>query len=242
MAIVLKIPFDLGILEENKRGAAKAPEIISKNLKGNFVDVPIDKGNFEETQKNIEKHALEQYKKGNIVIGLGGDHSVSYGLIKAFDKSFKNKGLIYFDAHPDCQDYFLPSTYEDILRCVIKDTKICPNILLVGIREVTKAERKYISNKNLKIGGKKDIIDLLNKVEHVYISIDIDVLDPKFAPGTGEPIKNGLLIDELMEMLRMIIESKKVEGLDIVEVCPDLDKNNKTVLVATELLERFLTL
>lgn len=239
---ILKIPFDLGILEENRRGAAKAPEKIANNLKADSINVPINEGNFEETQKNIEENALREYNKSNMVVGLGGDHSVSYGLIKAFDKSFENKGLIYFDAHPDCQDYFLPSTYEDILRCVIKDTNIYPNVLLLGVRKITTAEKKYISDKNLKIGNKKDILTFLDKIGNLYVSIDIDVLDPKYAPGTGEPVKGGLSVKELKEMLDIIIASKKLKGLDIVEVCPDLDENNRTLTLVTELLERFLTL
>ena len=240
---ILKIPFDLGILEENKRGASKAPEVLSKHLKGNFIDVPINSGNFEETQKNIENYASKEYQKNNFVIGLGGDHSVSYGLIKAFDKSFKNKGLIYFDAHPDCQDYFLPSTYEDILRCVIKDTDIYPNLLLIGTREITKAEKEFIKKNKIKISNKKeDILSLINKVKNIYVSIDIDVLDPTYAPGTGEPVKNGLTPKELNEFLRIIISSGKLKGVDLVEVSPDLDENNKTTKVATNLLGKFLTL
>ena len=243
MAVILKIPFDLGILEEGKRGAAEAPKIISKNLKGDFIDVPVDKSNFEITQRNIEKHALEQYKKGNIVIGLGGDHSVSYGLIKAFDESFNNKGLIYFDAHPDCQDYFLPSTHEDILRCIVKDTDIFPNILLVGVREITDAEKEFIDKNKIKITNKiNDIEEFLNRIDNLYISIDIDVLDPKVAPGTGELVKGGFSIDQFNKFLDKIIESRKLRGTDLVEVSPRLDKNNKTITVVTELLERFLTL
>lgn len=243
MAVVLKIPFDLGILEENKRGACEFPDEIYKKSDVKYINVPVNEGNFEETQNNIEKCALNEYKKGNFVIGLGGDHSVSYGLIKAFDKSFSKKGLIYFDAHPDCQDYFLPSTYEDILRCVIKDTKIFPNLILIGVREITEAENKYIKNKKIKIiNSKEGLREFLKSIENLYVSIDIDVIDPIYAPGTGEPVKNGLSPSELNIMLDEVIASKKIRGIDLVEVCPRLDKNKKTIRLATELLEKFLTL
>jgi len=243
MAVILKIPFDLGILEEDKRGAAEAPEVISKELNADCIDVPINKGNFDETQKSIEKYALKEYKKGNVVIGLGGDHSVSYGLIKAFDKSFKNKGLLYFDAHPDCQDYFSPSTYEDILRCILKDTDIFPKILLVGVREITDAEKKFIEKNKIKITNDlEEIKEFINSVENLYVSVDIDVLDPEVAPGTGEPVKEGLSIDSFNILLDQTIDSGKLKGADLVEVSPRLDKDNKTVDLATKLLKKFLTL
>lgn len=236
---ILKIPFDKGILEKEKRGASQAPKKITK--KGIFVE--IDAGNFETTQKNIEKAALLEYRKNKTVLGIGGDHSISYGLIKAFDKTFENKALIYFDAHPDCQDYFFPPTYENVLRCCIEDTKILPKILLIGTREITSTEKKYLKEKNIKIFENiEDLVDVVYSSENIYVSIDIDVIDPKYAPGTGEPVKNGLSPEKLKEIIEILVRTKKIRGIDLVEVSPRLDENNKTVYLTTELLEKFLTL
>lgn len=236
---ILKIPFDKGILEKDKRGTAEAPKILTDR----GITVSVDPNNFEKTQKNIENAAINEYKRNKNVIGLGGDHSISYGLIKAFDKTFDNKALIYFDAHPDCQDYFLPPTYENVLRCVLEDTKIYPKVLLIGTRDITNAEKKYLEEKNIKIYEKlDDLIDLIYGVENIYLSLDIDVLDPTYAPGTGEPVNNGLTPKKLGEIIDILIYSKKIRGMDLVEFSPKLDKNNKTKKLATELLEKFLTL
>lgn len=239
-SIILEIPFDLGIPKRDKRGSAKAPSRISKSMGVNTIRIPIEGGNFDRTQKRIENYAEEEYEK-NRVVGIGGDHSISYGLIKAFDKSFKNTGLIYFDAHPDCQDYFRTPTYENVLRCIIKDTDIYPNILLIGTREITSSERDFIKKKKLKVN--EELGTFLSNIKNLYVSLDIDVLDPKVAPGTGETVSNGLSLEETENKIEEIKDSKaEVRGLDLVEVCPRLDRKEKTVKVATELLKKFLTL
>jgi len=247
---IIKIPFDACIVEKDRRGAAKGPDTIISELKipenVNILEVK-EQNDFEKLHKEVESAASNTYKKGNFVIGLGGDHSVSYGLMKAFAKNHKNTGLIYFDAHLDCDVDFLPPTHEDILRAAVKE-KLFKHIFAYGARKYTEKEKEFAiqnfswDSAEVPINIAKKHIDkeLLKKVDDVYISIDIDIFDPEYAPGTGYPEKDGLNPEEFLPVIKEILATKKVKGVDIVEVNPSKDVNNKTSKLAAKLLLEFL--
>jgi agmatinase len=257
MISIIKIPFDACIVEKERRGAAKGPEAIEAELKNffkfdelkvkpEFVEIK-EKNDFDKMHKEVEKKADEEYKNKSFVIGLGGDHSVSYGLMKAFAKNHKNAGLIYFDAHLDCQDDFLPPTHEDVLRAAVKE-KLFKKIFVYGIRNYTEKEKKFAMENfswdsaevPIKSAEKHIFEELLKEVDSIYISIDIDAIDPAFAPGTGWPEPLGMLPQDFINLLRKIIATKKVKGIDIVEVSPPKDVNNMTAKLAARLLLEFL--
>lgn len=260
---ILKIPFDACIVEKERRGASKGPDAIEAELKNFFSFDEIknkieffevkEKNDFEKMHKEVESAASNAYKKGNFVIGLGGDHSVSYGLMKAFAKQFpKNMGLIYFDAHFDCQDDFLPPTHEDILRAIIKENLLGKNILHIGARNFTEKEQKFIVGKvwfdlaelfytrAAPENVVEHIKEFVKTVDNIYISIDIDVIDQTFAPGTGWPEPAGILPQHLLHLLNYLKSTKKVCGIDIVEVSPRKDVNNMTARLAARILLEFL--
>jgi len=246
---IIKIPFDACIVERDRRGAAKGPEAVEAELeKTNFNVLKVKELNdFEAMHREVESLADKEYKKKNFVIGLGGDHSVSYGLMKAFAKNHKNAGLIYLDAHLDCDVDFLPPTHEDILRAVVKE-KLFKHIFVYGIRNCTEKEKNFAARNfswdsaevPIRIAKEHINEELLKKTDSIYISIDIDVFDPKYAPGTGYPEKGGLVPEQVMPVIRELSESGKVKGMDIVEVSPIKDKNNMTSRLAASLLLRFL--
>ncbi len=241
---ILKIPFDKCIVEKDRRGAALGPDAIQKECE-NYFQFPKVKwlgvkelNDFESMHEEAESLAAAEYKKGNLVIGLGGDHSVSYGLMKAFAKKHKKAGLVFIDAHLDCQDDFLPPTHEDILRAAVKE-KLFSEMVAVGTRNFTEKEKEF-AEKN-KINFSKDIdykkiMNLCEKVENIYISIDIDAIDPAFAPGTGWPEPLGLMPQQVVTLLEFLKATKKVKGFDIVEVSPPKDVNNITSRLAARLL------
>ena len=145
---IIKIPFDACIVEKARRGAANGPDAIEAELKKltdtkdiKFLEIN-EKDDFEKLHKEVEAAAIAASKKKNFVIGLGGDHSVSYGLMKAFAKSHKNTGLIYFDAHLDCDVDFLPPTHEDILRAAVKE-KLFKHIFVYGARKYIEKEKEF---------------------------------------------------------------------------------------------------
>ena len=116
-----------------------------KNIE--FLNVN-EQDDFEKLHKDSEKTATDAYKQKNLVIGLGGDHSVSYGLMHAFAKTFPHSGLIYFDAHFDCDVDFLPATHEDILRAAVNE-HIFDGILVVGARKYAPNELEFVKKEKI---------------------------------------------------------------------------------------------
>jgi len=250
MISILKIPFDSGN-PTGAKGPASAPEEICKYLPKELkkIDVKVNSGNFEETQDNITKSALKEIKLGRRVVGLGGDHSVTYGLIRAVSKVHKNLGLIYFDAHLDCEDNFLPPSHEDVIRAIVNQKLVKPeNILIIGVRKFWPKEKQFVDSKHINvIYGCKDIEQIKqeinsfqSKVSKLYISIDIDVFDPKFAPGTLYKEKKGFKKQNFLEILEEV-KVKHIGGIDITEVSPDIDFQNKTVRLPMEIIKKFST-
>jgi len=247
MYTIIKIPFDKCIVEKERRGTALGPESILKELKfgilknTNIIEVK-ELDDFEKMHKEVEDIAKKENKKKNFVIGLGGDHSISYGLMKAFAGSYKNTALIYFDAHLDCEDDFLPPTHEDIVRAAVNEKFFKPeDILIIGARKFYPKELVFIKEKEIKLGRLEDIESFLKDKNNVYISLDIDVFDPEFAPGTGYLENNGLKPEPVIQIIKKMMKTEKIRGIDIVEVSPPKDKNNITVRLATEILVEFLT-
>ncbi len=249
--VIIKIPFDKCIVEKERRGAALGPNAIEKELNNFFEFEKVkdkikflkasETNDFEKLYKEIETLAAVEYKKENLVIGLGGDHSVSYGLMRAFANVHKKAaGLIYFDAHFDCQDDFLPPTHEDVLRAAVKEKFFAPeNILIVGARNYTEKELEFVRKQSIAFSQElkeHELADFCGKLENIYVSIDIDALDPAFAPGTGWPEPIGLHPRPLLSLLRLLKSTRKVRGFDIVEVSPPKDVNNITSRLAARLL------
>ncbi|MBD3263232.1 hypothetical protein GF374_02530 [Candidatus Woesearchaeota archaeon] len=244
MKTILKIPFDKCIVDRKRRGTAEAPDVIQKfagEIKDAIWKEIKTSGDFETIQDNITNTALKAYEKG-IVAGIGGDHSVAYGLMKAFSQKFKG-GLIFFDAHLDCEDDFLPPTHEDLIKAAVNEGFFEPeNILIIGARKFYPKEIKFVKEKGIKISKLEYIQNFIKDKENIYISIDIDVFDPKYAPGTGYPENDGFSPKQLMPVFEMLSKSKKVKGFDICEVCPKKDINNKTSILSADILEAFLRL
>jgi len=240
---IIKIPFDACIVERARRGTAKGPDAIQAELKSDeikFLEVK-ELNDFEVMHYEVESLADKEYKKKNLVIGLGGDHSVSYGLMKAFSKHFKKPGLIYFDAHLDCEDDFLPPTHEDIVRAAVNEKFFAPeNILMIGTRKSYPKEVKFVEEKGIRLGKIDDIKDFIKNKDSIYISIDIDVFDPKYAPGTGYMEKDGLAPEQVLPAIKDLAKSRKVKGIDVVEVSPPKDVNGITSKLAASLLLQFL--
>jgi agmatinase len=251
---IIKIPFDKCIVEQARRGAALGPDAIETELKNffefeekfakktKFLEIK-EVSDFDKMHKEVEKLAASECDKGNFVVGLGGDHSVSYGLMKAFANAHKKSGLIYLDAHLDCQDDFLPPTHEDILRAAVKE-KLFSEIIVVGARNFTEKEKDFADKNKIQFNKEidyKKIMALCEKVENIYISIDIDAIEPAFAPGTGWPEPLGLMPQQVATLLEFLKATRKVKGFDVVEVSPPKDVNNITSRLAARILLSFLS-
>ncbi|MBW2975126.1 arginase family protein [Candidatus Woesearchaeota archaeon] len=206
--------------------------------------------NIEETNKNIYSKALETLRKNTRPLFLGGDHSVTYPIVKAFSEVYpENPGIIIFDAHPDAENDFMPPSQEDLL-CALVSQKIIKkeNIILIGTRNWDKNEIEFIQKNKIKYFPMKEIISegiheisesfmaIAKNFKDLYVSIDIDVLDPAFAPGTGYIEPGGLTTRQLLFFLHRLKKLKNIRAYDIVEVNPAKDVNDMTSKVGAKLM------
>jgi len=244
--IFLKIPFDSGN-PTGAKGTDKAPEQILKLLKKKGKKIKINKSNAEETQKNITDAAFKEFNLGKKVCSIGGDHSITYGLVKAASKAYKDLALIYFDAHLDCEDEFIPPTHEDVIKAIVNEKLIKPkNIVIIGARKFWRKEVEFIKKNNITViyapVGREAIEKYIKKFcqthKNIYVSIDIDVFDPSVAPDTGYTEKGGFTEKEFRRFTDNM-DYKRIKGFDIVEVAPSDENMKKTVTLASHVI-RFL--
>lgn len=258
---LVKVPFSAGGLGKTK-GCELGPERIVDKLKEFYLsesgmlpvfdveEIRVDQNNIEKSFNDIREQSKVILKNHDKPIFIGGDHSVTYPLVDAFAKTYPdNPGLIVFDAHPDCESDFLPATHEDIIRGLVKNGIIKKeNIILVGLRNWHKEEYKFLKEnkikyfdmKELSIEGLKEASESFMSVAKnfgsLYISIDIDVLDPAFAPGTGYPEPGGLTTRELLFFLHRLKNMRNLKAMDIVEINPSKDINDITSKVGAKLV------
>ncbi len=175
-------------------------------------------GNIDNIFNIIENKVSFLTSKKKHIISLGGEHLITYPIVKSLKKKYDDLCVISFDAHDDARDEYegLKYSHATVMRR-IKDLGI--NVKYIGLR-----------------APHKEIIEDNCKSKHIYVSIDIDVLDPSICPGTGMPEPGGLSYKELVKELKKI---KNVIGFDIVEVSPPNDINDITSLTAAKILRDF---
>ena len=185
--------------------------------------------------------------KGKIVGVLGGEHSVSIGAIREAQERFHQLSVLQIDAHADMRDMYHGSKNNH--ACVMRRAKdFGANLVQVGIRSVCAEEKEYMVPENTffahQIVGNHGTwmnaaCDQLGK--NVYVTIDLDGLDPSILPATGTPLPGGLQWYELMQFLDLVFSQKNIVGFDVVELCPQPDNVVSDVLAAT-LVYRLITL
>lgn len=256
---LLKIPAINGLGKTN--GCEKAPEKVITNLKEFYLNedgmlpifdienVNINKNNIEENNKNIYEKIKKSLQEAEQLLILGGDHSITYACFKAFSENFNNAGIVIFDAHPDCMNNFKPPTHEDFLRVLVEENKLKKeNIILVGLRNWHKEEYKFLRENKIKFFNMKEIANeniheisesimtVAKNFKALYISIDIDVIDPAFAPATGCLEPGGLTSRELLFFLKRLKLLKNLKAIDLVEINPDKDVNDLTIKLGAKIL------
>ncbi|MBT4648140.1 arginase family protein [archaeon] len=254
---IIKVPINYGALEK-KEGQEYAPQTIVDNLKNYYLkengllpvleidEVTINNSDIDSSNQEIEKKAYEQ---DSPAIFIGGDHSMTYSTFKGLYNRSDNPGLLIFDAHLDCTNNFSPPTHEDFLRVLIEEKIVKPeNVIIVGARNFHPNELNFVKKNKVKIfdmreisrSGKEEVCNSFMSVaknfKKLYVSVDIDVLDPAFAPGTGYTEPGGLTTRELLYFIQRLKSLKNIELMDLVEVNPSKDINNLTVSVASKLI------
>jgi agmatinase len=205
---------------------ASEPYKVGIHILPEITDMPTPDRMVENVYRETKKHL----ENGKMVVTLGGEHSVSIGAIKAYTEKFPGMCVLQIDAHADMRPEYLGTRYNH--ACVMHRVKeMCP-IVQVGIRSMDVDEKEFTDPERIFFAHDiftrstpwiPEIIELLD--EQVYITIDLDAIDPSLMPSTGTPEPGGFGYYELLKLLRQVVASRKVVGFDIVELCPnEIDK------------------
>ena len=207
------------------------------------VDLPI--GNTKKAMEEIYTFVSEILEDKKKVLSIGGEHLVSYPVIKAYLKHFPDLNIVHLDAHTDLRDTYLGEklSHASVIKRVY-DELVEGEIYQFGIRSGTKAEFEFgRKNTNLHfntLSGMEKLKEILGD-KPIYITLDLDVLDPSIMPGTGTPSPGGQSFNQLLEGL-LSLEGLNIVGADIVELSPHYDSSGVSNVVAAKLLREILLL
>jgi agmatinase len=203
----------------------------------------------------IEQRAAEVAGTGAMPVFVGGDHSISLGVLRALAKQHGPLGLVHFDAHSDT---FGPAWDVDlhhgtIFRHAMQEGLLRPtDVMQIGIRGPFTSENDLDAARSygFRIVSIDEVKDDLSAVARsiaaladrgpTYVSFDMDALDPAFAPGTGTPVPGGLSSYEALKLVRALAPLSLV-GADVVEISPDHDASGNTALLAVSVLGELLS-
>jgi agmatinase len=253
---LLGIPFDAN--SSYKRGAAAAPPLIRDALvcdaSNMWTELGVDVG-AEGAYKDagdlrfadgdpfpaIEQAVDALLEKRQRAVCLGGDHSITYPILKAFGRMFKDLTLIHFDAHPDLYDEFQGNRHSHASPFArIMEEKLTKRLIQVGIRTLNPHQKKQAARFGVEIYeiGHERALEEVKTWCPVYVSFDMDVLDPAFAPGVSHREPGGMSVREVLDHLHSITAT--IVGADIVEYNPSRDVSELTATVAGKILKEIL--
>ncbi|MGJ7035586.1 agmatinase [Anoxybacillus eryuanensis] len=210
-------------------------------------DIPLPFGNAQRSLDMIEQFVDRILEAGKFPLGLGGEHLVSWPVMKAVYKKYPDLAIIHMDAHTDLREHYEgePLSHSTPIRKIAE--LIGPkNVYSFGIRSGMKEEFEWAKENGMYI-AKFDVLEPLKEVlptlagRPVYVTIDIDVLDPAHAPGTGTVDAGGITSKELLAAIHAIARSDvRVVGADLVEVAPVYDHSEQTANTASKLVREML--
>jgi len=260
---IVKVPGINGL--GKTKGCEKAPNVVLEALKeihsnenGKPIDsrlldleeIHLENSNLELTNNLIYKNSFKMFETQPKTLFIGGDHSISYPITRGFFDSCQNSGkepcLIVFDAHADCMKPMKEPTHEEWLRKLVEDGFPARNILLVGVRNMWQDEIVFLKEKAIRMISMNQFLDNLQDTcdiimefsdgKDLYVSIDIDVVDPAFAPGTGYQESGGLSSRDFLYLIQRMNKIKNLKAIDLVEINPEKDKDNQTVKLGAKIL------
>lgn len=204
-------------------------------------DLPIANLKPEEAFRVIKEKMTELLMGPNKVLSLGGDHSITFPIMEAYTEKYNNLHLIHFDAHADLYEDFDNNYFSHAspFTRILEQGKI-KSLTQVGIRTLHPLQREQAEKYGVEIIEMKGFdLDFVKKLKGpLYISLDLDVLDPAFAPGVSHHEPGGFSSREFIEIIQNI--TVPVVGADIVEYNPIRDVNNMTAMVAYKILKEFI--
>ena len=240
-AVILPLPYEQ--TTSYMTGTAKGPraiidasayvELYDEELEGEVyrggihtLPTPVFSGEAEADFKEISRKCAQLLKDEKFIVSLGGEHSVSFPVVRAFNAYFSKLSVLQLDAHSDLRASYEGSIYShaSVMRRIFELNR---NIVQIGIRSQCHEEADFIRQNKIntlyaqplhKTGFAPAIPEALT--ENVYLTIDVDFFDPSIMPATGTPEPGGFLWNETLAFLKTVFETKNVVGLDVVELSP----------------------
>jgi len=254
--VLLGIPFDAN--SSWLRGAAGAPPIIRVSFRsdssnswtetgvdlsaeGAYCDAGDLKFTFQEPFAAIEKKVGELLDKGLRVVSLGGDHSIALPILCAYGKRMPGLTVIQFDAHPDLYDELEGNRLSHACPFArVMEDGWAKRLIQVGIRTLNGHQREQVKKFGVEVLEMRHLpaLDRMKVDGPVYISFDMDALDPAFAPGISHREPGGMSVREALTHIQAI--TGKIVGADIVEYNPAQDHTQITAMVAAKLLKEIM--
>lgn len=241
-AKVVLIPVTFDGTSTYQKGADKGPEAFldaAENLE--LYDIETDSEVYKEgiyladtitedrsaeaVFEAVYAKTKEYIAKNKFVTLFGGEHSISIGAIKAHYEHYDNLTILQIDAHADLRKQYMGTPYNH--ACALYDaSQNADNLIQVGIRSMDKSEKTVMDYDKVFFAHEMllnedwmdDAIDLMT--DNVYITFDLDALDPSIFPGTGTPEPGGMMWYETLEFIQKVMKQRNVVGFDLVELCP----------------------
>ena len=257
MLSILGIPFD-----ENSsflKGSAKAPQKIIEAFSSDSSNAYSENGfNCRNTEKikildylelpygklaieKIRTIVKEELEKNNHVLSIGGDHSITFPIIEAFSVKYDSLNILHFDAHPDLYDDFDNNPFSHASPFArIMENNLVKRLVQIGIRTLNDHQIDQVNRFGVEVIEMKDFDSdlVLQFTGPVYISLDLDGLDPAYAPGVSHPEPGGLSTRNIINIIHSL--KGQVIGGDIVEYNPDKDINDITATTGAKLMKELI--
>lgn len=207
------------------------------------LEVPI--GNTLQTLECIEEFVLKIMDDGKIPFMIGGEHLVTLGAVRAAVKRYGDLHIIHFDAHADLRDEYLgePLSHATVMRrCweLVGNDRIFQFGIRSGSREEIYWGREHVHTCFFNFSHLDSTVEML-KGKPVYLTIDLDVLDPSVLPGTGTPEAGGVTFNELLDAVKKVSQLNIV-AMDMTELSPIWDQTGASTILACKLLREMLLL
>ncbi|BCS90002.1 agmatinase [Pseudodesulfovibrio sediminis] len=197
----------------------------------------IDPGSAETAFSTITDAARKAGEAATTPIFIGGDHSITYPLVKGMHRAVGEFTILHFDAHPDCYHEFEGNPHSHACPFSrIMEESLCTELISVGIRTASGHQREQKAQFGIKWLEMKDqsTWPTLSFDTPVYISVDMDALDPAFAPGVSHHEPGGMSTRSILDIIQAL--DAPIIGADIVELNPDRDINGVTAMTAAKIL------
>jgi agmatinase len=216
-------------------------EILNGKNYSDLGDMTFPNSNAEEVYNKIKERISQELKSTDKIICYGGDHSISFPIIESYTDSFKNLNILHLDAHADLYDNFDNNPYSHASPFArLMEKNVINSLTQVGIRTLNTHQKEQAAKFGINVIEMKNFnYDFIKTLQApLYISLDLDVLDPAFAPGISHHEPGGMTTRELIKIIQNI--SVSIVGADIVEYNPTRDINNMTAMVAYKLFKEIV--